>query len=566
MWRPLLPLCLVFASCATPAAEPVEPVDWCVGDTRFDPANSLPADGWSVPEDSALDEFVSVYEHLEALDGWGLTAGTILRFGGRVEPASLNDETVGFVVLPESGPAVLVRADVQLTDYDATAILRPRTPLPERTRVAAFVTREARGTDGSCVAPSSALRDDLLESPEHVAAVSALGLGPADVSAMVVFSTQSAYGLSESIAGSITAPAVDPLDCQTAPDEGWTVCDGLVNVVDYRTPDRLLADGSPQSTYDLPVTVWLPGDGSGGPFPTVFYGHGLAHDRSQGSKVSSRLTASEGVAVIAVDAVEHGEHPGRTEVSLDFLGQLTFFGIEFSPPSVDGRLIRDNFRQSTFDKLQIVEAIRAGWDVDGDGTDDLDGDRLAYSGLSLGAIMGVELLALSDAFVGAVLNVPGGRTTGIIRDSELFSPLIGVMAPEGTSDGDVQRYFPLLQAVVDPGDAMTWAPRVGDVPLLVQLAHLDETMPNSTSDPLVRSLGLSGVGREVWPIADVDFVAGPVTGRGLQQFDAVTDGGDAEAATHDNLFTSDEAWGAARSFLLEVLAGGAGTISDPYGG
>jgi hypothetical protein len=159
-----------------------------------------------------------------------------------------------------------------------------------------------------------------------------------------------------------------------------------------------------------------------------------------------------------------------------------------------------------------------------------------------------------------VLNVPGGRTTGIIQDSDLFSPLIAVMAPEGTTDGDVARYFPLLQAVVDPGDAMVWAPGAREVTpsILVQLAHLDGIVPNSTNAAVSRALGVDGVGREVWPMADVAFVPGPVPEAGITQFDHVTVNGELGPATHNNLLASEEAWAAAAHFLAT------GQVVDPY--
>jgi hypothetical protein len=185
---------------------------------------------------------------------------------------------------------------------------------------------------------------------------------------------------------------------------------------------------------------------------------------------------------------------------------------------------------------------------------------MSYIGLSLGAIMGPELLALTDVFDRVVLNVPGGRTTGIIQDSDLFSPLIAVMAPEGTTDGDVARYFPLLQAVVDPGDAMVWAPGAREVTpsILVQLAHLDGIVPNSTNAAVSRALGVDGVGREVWPMADVAFVPGPVPEAGITQFDHVTVNGELGPATHNNLLASEEAWAAAAHFLAT------GQVVDPY--
>ncbi len=609
MPRALLVFALLLAACG-----PVDPPEWCDGATSYlyapqpgETVEVLPDDFWTRPADTPTglqvqleveqtaglpedSEYLSVYDHLNELDGWGLTAGIVLPFDRTV--TSLGPDDVGLVALPDDGPPVRVAADVELIDYGRTALLLPRTPLPPATLSAAAIFTSARGQDGGCVAPSAHLRALLSpqteldrgeeadpRSPDYVAATAALGRDLDEIAAMVTFTTQSATRLSELVAADISArpaPQPEPMTCGYEPDEGWTECDGVLPVLDYRRADRTmdpLGDGAPLGGHDLPARAWLPGDGTGGPFPTLLYGHGLAHDRSQGTKLA-RLVVQHGVAVVSVDAVEHGDHPSRTELGIDFLEQLTFFGITFDPPSVDGRLIRDNWRQSTFDKLQLVELLRQGWDLDGDGAVDLDGDRMAYVGLSLGGIMGAELLALTDAFSGALLIVPGGRTTGIIQDSELFSPLIAVMAPEGANEGDIARYFPLLQTLVDPGDAMVWAPRVradrsgpGEPPqLLVQAAHEDTTMPNSTTDPLVRSFAVPGVGREVWPIADVAFGPGPEPEAGFQQFDLVTGapGAEPEDADHDNVMTSVEAWDAAWPFLEAVLAGEVAEVVDPY--
>jgi len=604
-WCPLvsLPLVAVLSACPTP----VDPPAWCEGTSRFDydPDRSAgptayPDDFWTLPADTptglqihlvpsenpgieeqfgAVGSYLSVFDHLSELDGWGLTAGIVMPFLRPLDAEQLGAEDVALIAFPEDAEPVRIAADPQLTDFDRTVVLVPRLPLPPGTLVAAAIFTSARGADGLCAAPSRHLRELLspetelnpgippdVRSPDYVAAAAALGRPVEEIAAMLTFTTQSATRLSLLVRDDIldrppptpTAPFVCAYDAAN----DWTVCDGTVDVLDYRRPDHTMdpqGDGEPLGGYALPTRAWLPGDGGGGPFPTLMYGHGLSHDRGQGTKVAREVTA-DGVAVIAMDAVEHGDHPSRTEAPLELLEALTFFGIQFSPASVDGRLIRDNWRQSTFDKLQIVELLRDGFDVDGDGTDDFDVQQMSYVGVSLGAIMGPELLALSDAFDAGVLNVPGGRTTGIIQDSDLFSPLLDVMAPDGTTDGDIARFFPLLQAVVDPGDSMVWAPRVRAVTprVLVQIAHLDGTVPNSTNEAVSRALGIVGVGREVWPIADVAFAPGPAPEAGITQFDFITDGGEVEPASHDNVFSSDEGWAGIAHFLAT------GEVVDPY--
>src|SRR5690606_6872019 len=82
--------------------------------------------------------------------------------------------------------------------------------------------------------------------------------------------------------------------------------------------------------------------------------------------------------VVAIDALEHGAHPtadgaGVTQV-------MNFFAVDLGGPSVDALRLRENFRQSTYDKLQVTRAILANLDLDGNGTDDVDPSRMAYLG------------------------------------------------------------------------------------------------------------------------------------------------------------------------------------------
>jgi hypothetical protein len=255
------------------------------------------------------------------------------------------------------------------------------------------------------------------------------------------------------------------------------------------------------------------------------------------------------------------------------------FGIGFGPPSISGLKLRDNFRQSAWERMQLVAALAEGPDVDGDGGADIDASRLGYIGVSLGALMGPELLAQRDEFRGALLSVGGGRITSIIQESTTFGPLIDLMAPPDSPQGDIERFFPILQTLVEPADAGVWAPRVlsergagRPAPqVLAEYALADEIVPNVANEVLMRALGVPAVGREVWPVADLQFVAGPLMGNlpgggtaGTLLFDTIHDPTEPEAATHDNVTTSVEGWAAASSFLVPVMGGEVGEIRDPY--
>lgn len=100
-------------------------------------------------------------------------------------------------------------------------------------------------------------------------------------------------------------------------------------------------------------------------------------------------------------------------------------------------------------------------------------------------------------------------------------------------------------------------------------------MPNIANAAVARATGLPGVGAAAFPIADVEFGPGPVTGNladggsgGIQLFDVVTErsapGQDPAPATHDSVTTSFEGWTAAATFLMPVLDGDPGVVVDPY--
>ena len=560
----------------------------------------------SVSEVPSIGQFPSgylnVFDEISTLDGFGTTAGAVFRFDYALDAASLTAESVGFVAFTEEGP-VRIGAEPFVSDLNSLVILRPHTPLPPATRAAAAIFGPATSSDGSCIRPGEPLRRLLSPAteldadtepdplaPRYAEAAAAFGQDLGDIAAMTVFTTQSSTATSlaiqEDIAGRAPAAFEGPWVC--VPNGDRTRCDAAITLNDYRDGDRVVpADGdrTPLGSHTLPVALWLPGDGASGPYPLVLYGHGLGGDRSQGGSVSSFL-APEGLAVLAIDAVEHGDHPSRTSMPLPALDPLSLFAIQIDPPGISGLVLRDNFRQSSYDKLQLVASLlEHGVDVDGDGVDDVDTDRLFYVGVSLGGLMGPEVIALTDAFRGALLSVPGGRVTSIIRDSELLSPVIDMMRPEGTSDADVDTFFPILQTIVDAGDPAVWAPAMTDrlVPanrhglpqVLFQFALDDGIVPNSANVAIASASGLPAVGTEVFTLPVTEWVDGPLSGNladggsgGIQQFDIVTDrqtpGEDPHPATHDNVTRSHEGLEAAKAFFLPVLDGDPGVVVDPY--
>ena len=69
--------------------------------------------------------------------------------------------------------------------------------------------------------------------------------------------------------------------------------------------------------------------------------------------------------------------------------------------------MRDSNRQNAIDLLQLVRVIEVGMDVNGDGSPDLDPNRISYFGNSAGAMYGAIFLALEPSIHAAAEGVPG---------------------------------------------------------------------------------------------------------------------------------------------------------------
>jgi hypothetical protein len=537
-------------------------------------------------------------EDLSDLDGFGVNADAYFMFTRAFDEAAVpsGDATampsagLGIVVL-EPGPARIEPVLVRFTDEGRTPLMSPMRPLPAEGRAAVFVTRALTGAAGGCLEPSPAMRAELetpsMDVSDALAALETLGVvsGPSDLVALTVFRTQSTVVESVAIAEDIAARtfALDgPATCDTS-DARWIYCDATFTVGDYRDAEDGVVrqepgDVAPVATYRLPLSVWLPPEGEG-PFPTVLFGHGLGGGRGQGEALA-REAAPRGFATVAIPAVQHGDHPTSPDPDSDVLATvLRFFAIgDLSTRAVEARRLRDHFRQSTYDKLQLTRMLEDGLDVDGDGSVDLDATRLTYVGASLGGIMGSEPLALTDTYGAAVLAVPGARLTTIIVEGDLFGSLITLLRPRGVSDGDVQRFIPMLQTIFDRGDPASYAPHVLDnrlvgdpVSVLAEVALDDDTVPNEASYALARALGIpitptvlrpqEGLVELAMTPLSGNFSDGAATG-GLIQFDVIGDG--TELATHSSTPDSNVAIRASFDFIDAHLDDGLAVIVDPY--
>ncbi len=543
-------------------------------------------------------------DDLSEVDGFGINAEVVVQFGRHFDTAMLpSPEQTGAagapvgIVVVSPGPPRLVPVLVTTTDFDRTLLLAPAEPLPPHARVAAFVTEALTPAARGCIERSASLDARLggALAPDEQAALTALvDLGVVasvdELVTLVAYPTQSIVEDGLAIRADLEEhrPSWATEPTCTAETE-WVRCEGVMRARTYQDPtDGVIrrARGAPATshgTYDLRVTMWLPPIG-GAPYRTLVYGHGLTGTREQAAQLA-QFAAPLGIATVAIDAPEHGDHPSAEEMPSALDSLLGFFAINSTmlrTRALEAARLRDNFQAAAFDRLQLVMLLADDPDVTGDGMPDLDTDEMAYLGVSLGGIMGAQHLALDEHLGAGVLVVGGGRVSAIISDSAMFGSLITALRPRGSTDGDVRRFFPILQTILERGDAASWAPYVTrtdlegsarDVDVLLGVVLDDEIVPNVSNYTLARAFGMPLVEPVLRPVPAVSSVPAPLSanireGRattGLLQFDVVGDDtGGTETADHGNVGASDVGAGAWLDFLTTHWDAPPARIRDPY--
>lgn len=534
---------LLLLACTGAPPDKPSPIAWCEGEAAYDYApaevfTTFPDDYWTVEDASTAtglrvsmpadavalepfpDEYDNLLEQLGTLDGFGLSPPVMLQFDHAPTLEGLE------VVLAVREGDTWVSKDITVTtlDFGRTLSIAPWRPLPPGSRVVVGVRSDAAEAD--CVSPSPALRlllDPASTEPladRYAEGLDALGWAPEEVGAMVVYTTQSAEDVDAAVATWIATSEPQTNETMWSNTSGsWRSWYRELEVADFRASNRIVPEGpvAAQSTYLLPVSIWLPPAELPGPYPVVLCGHGLGGSRGQCDFLAD-LLAPKGFATVAVDAQQHGDHPLRTADDGELDQVMGLFGFTLTPPSLDALVLRDNFRASAWDKLQVLRAIARGFDVDGDGVVDLDPNNVQYAGASLGGIMGPEVLAWGDVASGALL-VPGGGLMNLILDSDTFSVIAVAMKPDDWDDDELARSIPMVQTLIDAGDPVVHAAALTrrrattegpDVALL--MAYDDAIVPNSSTAALARALAVTGVGEELYATPGVTFHAGPVSG------------------------------------------------------
>jgi dienelactone hydrolase len=303
-------------------------------------------------------------------------------------------------------------------------------------------------------------------------------------------------------------------------------------------PVELPADSTAIAFHAFLPSVPKPAAG----YPVVIFGHGLTDNRFVGPSAMASTLAAAGFVSVAFNAVGHGFGPQSKLLIKTNAGS----SIEIAAPGRgvdmdnDGTIgdsegclvvapapvgLRDCLRQTALDQMQLVRAIQAGIDLDGDGAIDLDASRIYYVGQSLGAMYGTLFNAIEPEVAAAVLNSGGGTVIDLARSSITYRSLAATFAaarvPALLNKGgdfddnyvlryqpakvnnvagaiDLQNFFERLEWLQASGDPVNYAPHLKSstlpgVPIksvLWGFGRGDQSVPNQVQTALVRAANM----------------------------------------------------------------------------
>jgi hypothetical protein len=356
---------------------------------------------------------------------------------------------------------------------------------------------------------------------------------------------------------------------------------------DYETAGKFIPasgtlTGTPQvqGHNDLVLQLILPaGPKPAGGWPVAIFGHGFGDSMYGAPWAVAATFASQGIATLSINVVGHGGGElGMLAVlsagvppvivpaggrGIDQDGNGVIDSTEGSSAAAPRGILasRDGLRQTVVDLMQLVRQIEAGIDVDGDGTADLDAQRIYYAGQSFGGIYGTIFLGVEAAIKAGAPNVPGGSITEIARISPVFRiltaialvsrqpslinlpPTPNVPFPFNLNFNEnmplrdqppvvnnvpgalaIAAFEDRSQWVTQAGNPVSYAPFIRKQPLhghaakpvLFQFAKGDMTVPNPTTSAILRAGELAD--RATFFRNDLAFALNPAVGKNPHTF------------------------------------------------
>ncbi|HEV7912333.1 MAG TPA: Ig-like domain-containing protein, partial [Albitalea sp.] len=267
---------------------------------------------------------------------------------------------------------------------------------------------------------------------------------PAHIAALFDTATLSDIRLDQQVG---TAPSFQPVTVPLSALNG--VVNGAVAKIaygsfvspDYETAGKYIPaydtlTGQPQAlgSNTLRFQLFIPaGPTPPGGWPVVIFGHGFGDSIHGAPWAVGASFAQRGLATIAINVVGHGGGPlsaltvtsttgapvvldaGGRGIDQDGNGRIDSTEGSSAAPPRNAIGTRDGLRQTVIDIMQLVRVIQTGVDVDGNGSIDLNAQRIYYSGQSFGGIYGTILLGVESDIQAGVPNVAGGSVIELAR-------------------------------------------------------------------------------------------------------------------------------------------------------
>jgi hypothetical protein len=224
--------------------------------------------------------------------------------------------------------------------------------------------------------------------------------------------------------------------------------DYLVHPGEYIPEVGTLAETPPVRGYNqVYFTLYLPsGPKPSGGWPIVIAMGGASGNQHVSPTIFASKMASHGLATIGISQVGQGFGPfSRLQIARVGLPVLdipdagrgadqngdnaysAFEGSEAAAPRTWTISLRDTYRQTVIDLMQLVRVIEIGMDVNGDFLADLDPTRIYYQGTSAGTMMGTSFTALDTSVTAASFTVPPGLIPEHVRWQPVRRAAMGAM-------------------------------------------------------------------------------------------------------------------------------------------
>ena len=256
-----------------------------------------------------------------------------------------------------------------------------------------------------------------------------------------------------------------------------------------------------------------------GGWPVVLFQHGVTSNRTSMFAIADAFGRA-GFAMVGIDLPLHGltdtgsifyQGPGNPMGNNERHFHMDNVG-ELGSLVPDGRIdngwqifnvanplnARDHARQAVSDLLHLVRTVPY-MDFDGDGLPDLDGSRIHFLGVSLGAIFSTPFLALSPELSTATLTSAGGPYSQFLLDPMAITfgrPIRAAVEAAGLPFGTVgfDNFVRDLQTVLDSADPVNYAAMAASShPIHMMGVRSDTSVPMSLMDNLAGFMGLSGI-------------------------------------------------------------------------